>query len=90
MFYAVLCKISEKAKEFVTLIKPETVLKWQRNLIRRFWTFPSQKPRIGRPEVPASIKELILDMKNKNLHWGYKKIQGELLKFGIHLDQKTV
>ena len=32
LFYAVICKLSEKAKEFVTLIKPETVLKWQRNL----------------------------------------------------------
>ena len=67
LFYAVLCQLSERGKDFVTLIKPETVLKWQRNLIRKFWTFPSYKPRIGRPPVPVWIKELILDMKNKNL-----------------------
>jgi len=36
LFYAVMCKLSEKAKEFITLIKPETALKWQRNLIRKF------------------------------------------------------
>jgi hypothetical protein len=29
-------------------------------------------------------------MKNDNLTWGYKKIQGELLKIGINLDQKTI
>ena len=29
-------------------------------------------------------------MKNDNLNWGYKKIQGELLKLGISLDQKTI
>ena len=29
-------------------------------------------------------------MKNDNLYWGYKKIQGELLKLGISLDQKTI
>jgi transposase InsO family protein len=29
-------------------------------------------------------------MKNDNLNWGYKKIQGELLKIGIKLDQKTI
>ena len=29
-------------------------------------------------------------MKNDNLYWGYKKIQGELLKLGIALDQKTI
>jgi putative transposase len=29
-------------------------------------------------------------MKNENLYWGYKKIQGELLKLEIPLDQKTI
>ena len=90
LFYALICKLSEKGKECVTLIKPETVLKWQKNLIKKFWTFRSDKPRIGRPPVPASTKELILDMKNKNLYWGYKRIQGELLKLGIELDKKTI
>ena len=33
LFYAVTCKLSEKAKGCVTLIKPETVLKRQRHLI---------------------------------------------------------
>ena len=37
----------KRAKKFVSLIKPETVLKWQRNLIRKFWTLRSDKPRIG-------------------------------------------
>ena len=90
LFYAVICKLSEKAKGFVTLIKPETVVKWQRNLIKKFWTFPSYTPRIGRPSAPVWIKELILDMKNKNVYWGYKRIQGELLKLGIELDKKTI
>jgi transposase InsO family protein len=29
-------------------------------------------------------------MKNDNLYWGLKKIQGELLKLGIHVDKKTI
>lgn len=74
----------------MTLIKPETVLKWQRNLIKKFWTFPYYKSRPGRPPVPVWIRELILDMKNKNLLWGYKRIQSELLKLGIDLDKKTI
>jgi putative transposase len=90
LFYAVIFKLSAKAKEFVILVKPETVLKWQRNLIKRFWTFPSYKPRMGRPAVAAWIRSLILEMKNKNLHWGYKRLQGELLKLGIKLDKKTI
>ena len=90
LFYAVICKLSERAKGCITLIKPETILQWQRNLIKRFRTFPSYKTRPGRPPVPSWIKDLILDMKNKNLHWGYKRIQGELLKLGIDLDKKTI
>jgi len=58
----------------ITLIKPETVLKWQGNLRKKFWTFPSEKFKAGRPPVPEYIKKLILDMKNKNLCWGYKRI----------------
>jgi len=37
LFYSVICKLSKKTKGYVTLIKPETVLKWQRNLIKKFW-----------------------------------------------------
>jgi len=75
LFYAVLCQLSERGKDFVTLIKPETVYKWQRKLIKEFWAFPSYKSRIGRPPVPVYIKELILNMKNRNINWGYKRIQ---------------
>ena len=35
LFYSVLCQLSEKAKDFVTLIKPETVLKRQRMMINQ-------------------------------------------------------
>ena len=49
-----------------------------------------RKNPVGRPPVHCEIKQIILSMKNDNLYWGYKKIQGELLKLGISLDQKTI
>jgi putative transposase len=76
-------------KESISIVKPETVLKWQRQLIKHFWTFISEN-HAGRPPVDKEIKQLILSMKNDNLYWGYKKIQGELLKLGVSLDQKTI
>jgi len=76
-------------KKSISIVKPETVLRWQRQLIKHFWTYRSDK-QIGRPPVDKEIKQLILAMKNDNLYWGYKKIQGELLKLGITLDQKTI
>ena len=76
-------------KETTSIVKPETVLRWQRQLIKHFWTFKHEN-RIGRPPVEKEIKQLILSMKNENLYWGYKKIQGELIKLGIALDKKTI
>ena len=69
-------------KERISNVRSETVLRWQRELIKRFWTFKT-KNREGRPPVENEIKQLILRMKNDNLYWCYKKIQGELLKFPI-------
>ena len=65
-------------------------MKWQSELIKKFWTFPSKKSKMGRPPVPRWIKNLILEMKNNNLNWGNKRIQGELLKLGIELHKKTI
>ena len=76
-------------KEQILIVKPETVLKWQRELIKRFWTFRRSKPG-GRPPVSNAIKQLISEMKNDNLNWGARKIQGELLKLDIQLNEKTI
>ena len=86
--FSILNKIGT-IKDRISIVKPETVLRWQRELIKHFWTFKS-KHRVGRPPFRDEIKQLILSMKNDNLYWGYKKIQGELLKLGITLDQKTI
>ena len=86
--FAILNRVGH-LQERLTLVKPETVLGWQRQLVKHFWTFKSKK-RIGRPPVSNEIKQLVLAMKNDNLFWGYKKIQGELKKLDIHLDKKTI
>ena len=54
-------------KEKVSSVKPETVLRWQREPIKRFWTF-KPKNRIDRPPVSNEIKQLLLSMKNDNVY----------------------
>ncbi len=88
MIFSILNKIGN-IKDRISIVKPETMLRWQKKLIKHFWTYKTRS-RIGRPPVPNEIKQLILSMKNDNLYWGYKKITGELLKIGIDLDQKTI
>ncbi len=52
VFYTLYNKFSKIVTECIILIKPKTVLNWQRTIIKKFWTFPSNKGRIGRPSVP--------------------------------------
>jgi hypothetical protein len=52
-----------KIRDSISIVKPETLLFWQRELIKRFWTYRSSK-RSGRPQVTGEIKQLILGMKN--------------------------
>ena len=77
-------------KDSISIVKPETILKWQRMFIKSIWTFKKNNKKPGRPPVPYEIKLLILRIKNENLFWGVKKIQGELLKLNIELDSKTI
>src|SRR5215210_6801494 len=75
--------------QLLLLFKPETVLKWHRELVRRKWTFRRQRVG-GRPATPAEIEELILRLARENAGWGYSRIHGELTKLGYWLGRSTV
>jgi hypothetical protein len=62
-------------------IKPETLLRWHRQLIARRWTYSHRTP--GRPPLARSLRELIRRLANENPHWGYRRIVGELKGLGI-------
>jgi hypothetical protein len=89
LFFVILNKIAN-IKDHISIVKPETVLRWQRFIIKKFWTYKSSGKKKGRKATSKDIQDLILSIKNDNILWGVEKIQGELLKLDIHLDTKTI
>ncbi len=69
------------------LVTPGTVLRWHRRLITSKWTYPN---RTGRPPVSAEIATLIERLATENNAWGYKRIQGELLKLGYQVSASAI
>lgn len=81
--------IFRKRKNVIfTMVKPETLLNWQRRFIKNFWSYKHKTP--GRRPVTKDIKNLILEMKQKNYLWGCKKIANELKKINIDIHHTTV
>ena len=69
------------------LVTPGTVLRWQRRLVRKKWTYPN---RTGRAPVSAEIATLIERLATKNAGGGCQRIRGELLKLGHRVSASTI
>ncbi len=74
--------------EALTVVRPETVIRWHYSGFRAYWRFKS-RPRGGRPKMPLDIRQLVRDMSVANPLWGAPRIHGELLKLRIEVGQTT-
>jgi putative transposase len=60
----------------LTVVKPETLIRWHRKGFRLFWRWKSMPP--GRPRLPADLRALIANMAAANRTWGEERIASEL------------
>src|SRR4029450_12227083 len=56
-------------RRWLRILKPDTVVRWQRSVFARYWTWKSLR-RPGRPSVAVSIRDLIRRMSRANRLWG--------------------
>jgi transposase InsO family protein len=73
----------------ITIVRPETVVRWHRKGFAAYWRWRSSSPG-GRPRIAKEVRDLIRRMSFENPLWGATKIHGELLKLGIEVAQSTV
>jgi transposase InsO family protein len=75
-------------RQLATIVTPDTILRWHRQLVVRKWTFSTG--RRGRPGVHGEIRRLVVRMATENPTWGYTRIQGALKNLGHRIARSTV
>jgi putative transposase len=69
-------------------VRPATVLRWHRQLVRRRWTYPHRPP--GRPPLDRGVQALVVRLARENPSWGYRRIVGELRGLGVSISATSV
>src|SRR3979409_172784 len=72
----------------ITIVRPETRVRWHRAGVRRCWRWKSGSPG-GRPQIDADLRALIRRMSVDNPLWGAPRIHGELLKLGLPASRRS-
>src|ERR1700720_3556088 len=75
--------------QVLTIIRPETLVRWHRAGFRYYWRWKSRSLG-GRPQIDAKLRVLIRQMSIENPLWGAPRIHGELLKLGFEVAQPSV
>src|SRR2546429_1520450 len=73
----------------ITIIRPETLVRWHRAGFRHYWRWKSRSFG-GRPQIDADLRALIRRMSVDNPLWAAPRIHGELLKLGFEVAQSSV
>jgi len=72
------------------LVTPDTIVRWQRDIVRGRWTARSMRGRTGRPTTRRNIQALVRRLARENPEWGYRRIHGELAGLGVKVAASTV
>jgi hypothetical protein len=77
-----------RLREIATVVTPDTLLRWHRQLVARKWTYARRRP--SRRGVLTEIRRLTVRMAEENPTWGYTRIQGALKNVGHRVGRSTI
>src|SRR6476469_6068472 len=89
LFFIQLYRWFPSVLKVITIIRPETLVRWHRAGFRLYWRWKSRSLG-GRPKIDADLRALIRRMSAENPLWGAPRIHGELLKLGFEVAQSSV
>ena len=75
--------------QILTIVRPETLVRWVRAGLRCYWRWKS-RPLGGRPQIDTELRALIRRMSMENPLWGAPRIHGEPLRLGFEVAQSSV
>src|SRR6266852_6125648 len=69
--------------QVLTIIRPETLVRWHRAGFRCYWRWKAR----SLSQIETDLRVLIRQMSIENPLWGAPRIHGELLKLGFEVAQ---
>jgi putative transposase len=89
MLLVLLARAVRTWKQALSIVQPETLLRWHRQGFQLYWKYKS-RAAVSKPKIAAETVALIKEMARNNRLWGAERIRGELLKLGIHVCKRTI
>jgi putative transposase len=84
-------KLGKQAlEEVASIVKPDTILAWHRQLVAQKFDGSRKRQAPGRPTIAAELEALVVQLAQDNCAWGYDRIVGALANLGDTISDQTV
>ena len=91
LFWALLSRMWPNWRTALLIVKPDTVIRWQKKRFREFWCRMSRRGRRGRPRIRRHHAQFIRRISADHPEYGEDRIALELeVKFGIKHSTATI
>ncbi len=87
--WAFLSSILPDWRRHLSIVQPDTVIRWHRAGWRLYWRWRSDPGR-GRPKVSVEVQSMIRRISLENPLWGAPRIHGEMMKLGYEICETTI